>query len=216
MAGKKTEEKEPGLFVSDDEDDNDSVGGKENPGNEEEEEEEEEDYHDSDTDSYVSTIDANGNPIAYNGRGREIDPHHGCTRIAYASDGQEYTGDAIRRCKAVAHNPIYATWCFCIRHKRCKPEINFTDRNGRVTCRSCHDCRAASETRTTKDKRLRKKFMAKKVKEWRSKALPGHRFHYGKPTKEQPRRNPESDDEDLGGKGGSSGGGIAGTLIAVQ
>ncbi|KAK1984519.1 hypothetical protein LZ30DRAFT_586018, partial [Colletotrichum cereale] len=206
---KKTEEEEEiGLFVSGDEDfgaDANTADGSVI-----------ESAHGSASaaESFTSSIDANGLALNLQGRRGEDDPHSGCTTRAYLQDGQDYTGNNVRRCKAARHNAAFATWCFCSRQKKCKPEINFTDKNGFVTCRTCHACRAHSETRHIGDKAERKKAKAAKVKEWRDKARGGRFFHYGKPVKETPRRGPDSDDEDLDGKDGSSGGGIGGTLIA--
>ncbi|KAK2041200.1 hypothetical protein LZ31DRAFT_502911 [Colletotrichum somersetense] len=203
MTDNKTEEEEEevGIFVSDGEDSAADANTAEEPV--------------SEADSFTSSIDVSGRALNLQGRRGDDDPHSGCTTRAYLQDGQDYTGNNVRRCKAVRHNSAFATWCFCSRQKKCKPEINFTDKNGLVRCRTCHACRAHSETRHIADKVERKKAMAAKIKEWRDKASgSGRFFHCGKPVNEMPRRGPDSDDEDPNGKDGSSGGGIGGTMIA--
>ncbi|EFQ36099.1 hypothetical protein CGRA01v4_06180 [Colletotrichum graminicola] len=204
------EEEEARLFVSDDEDSGTDANTAAN-----ELVPESADGAVSEAESFTSSIDANARALNLHGRGGgKDDPHSGCTTRAYLQDGQDYTGNNVRRCKAVRYNPAFATWCFCSRQKKCKPEINFTDKNGFVTCRTCHACRAHSETRDIGDKAERQKAKAAKIREWRDKARGGLFFHCGKPVNETPRRGPGSDDEDPNGMDGSSGGGIGGTLIA--
>ncbi|KAK1970181.1 hypothetical protein LY78DRAFT_690046 [Colletotrichum sublineola] len=145
----------------------------------------------SEAESFTSSIDANGRALNRHGRRGEDDPHSGCTTRAYLQDGQDYTGD----------------------NKKYKPEINFTDKNGFVTCRTCHAYRAHSETRHISDKVERKKAKAAKIKEWKDKARGGRFIHCGKLTNGTPRRGPDSDDEDFNGKDGSSGGGTGGALL---
>ncbi|KAK2011747.1 hypothetical protein LZ32DRAFT_648315 [Colletotrichum eremochloae] len=167
----------------------------------------------SEAESFTSSIDANGRALNRHGRRGKDDPHSGCTTRAYLQDGQDYTGDNVRRCKAARYNWAFSTWCFCSRQKKYKPEINFTDKNGFVTCRTCHACRAHSETRHISDKVERKKAKAAKIKEWTDKARGGRFIHCGKLTNGTPRRGPDSDDEDFNGKDGSSGGGTGGALL---